>query len=224
MFVHGRASRPERSVLTDDVLADLELAREAEFLNVAVRLGGVKADKRSVPLASLVRPLRKVLDGDEPSIRSRELPDDSPADDLVGHRSASCSEHGTRLRRFGVTGADGRSASDRPAAYRTRWSLPHVSFLRPRRFAHDCRWSASPRLPGRATTARSPAFKSRGIWPQSSTSTSWTKGSPPSFMNDSRLSSVPSRGWPQGRMASRSRAVSRSRMSDSRPSRQPSAP
>ena len=39
VFVHRRASRPQRSVLTDDVLADLELAREAEILNVAVCLG-----------------------------------------------------------------------------------------------------------------------------------------------------------------------------------------
>jgi hypothetical protein len=41
MFVNGRASCPQRSVLADDVLADLELGREAEILHVTVRLGRV---------------------------------------------------------------------------------------------------------------------------------------------------------------------------------------
>jgi hypothetical protein len=51
-----------------------------------------------------------------------------------------------------------------------------------------------------------------------------TKPSPPTFMNGSRLSSVPNIGWPQGHTASRSRPVSRSPMSASRPSRRPSGP
>jgi hypothetical protein len=87
VFVHRRPSRPQRSVLTDDVLADLELAWEAEILDVAVRLGRVQAEQGVVPLPSLVGALREVFDGDKPSVRSRELPDDPTVDDLVGHRS-----------------------------------------------------------------------------------------------------------------------------------------
>jgi len=87
VFVHRRPSRPERSVLTDDVLADLELAWEAEILNGAVRLGRVQAEQGVVPLPSLVGALREVFDGDQHSVRSRELPDDPPVDDLVGQRS-----------------------------------------------------------------------------------------------------------------------------------------
>jgi hypothetical protein len=87
VFVHRRPSRPERSVLTDDVLADLELAWEAQILNVAIRLGRVQAEQGVVPLPSFVGALREVFDGDQPSVRSRELPDDPTVDDLVGHRS-----------------------------------------------------------------------------------------------------------------------------------------
>ena len=87
VFVDGRASRPQRSVLTDDVLADLELGREAEILHVTVRLGRVQAEQGLVPLAPLVRPLREVFDRDQVSVRPRELPDDPAVDDLVRHRS-----------------------------------------------------------------------------------------------------------------------------------------
>src|SRR5512132_2391712 len=87
VFVHRRASCPERSMLTDDVLADLELAWEAEILDVALRLGRVQAEQGVVPLPSFVGGLREVFDGDKPSVRSRELPDDPTVDDLVGHRS-----------------------------------------------------------------------------------------------------------------------------------------
>jgi hypothetical protein len=87
VFVHRRAPCPEWSVLTDDVLADLELAWEAEILNVAVRLGRVQAEQGVVPLSSLVGALREMSDGDKLSVRSRELPDDPTVDDLVGHRS-----------------------------------------------------------------------------------------------------------------------------------------
>ena len=45
VFVDGRASCPQRSVLADDVLADLELGREAEILHVTVRLGRVQAEQ-----------------------------------------------------------------------------------------------------------------------------------------------------------------------------------
>ena len=51
-------------------------------------------------------------------------------------------------------------------------------------------------------------FKSRRIWPQSSPSTGSTRPSPPIFMNDPRLASVPSSDWRTGHTASRSRAVS----------------
>ena len=87
VFVHRRPSCPERPMLTDDVLADLELAWETEILDVAMRLGRVQAEQGVVPLPSLVGALRKVFDGDKPSVRSRELPDDPTVDDLVGHRS-----------------------------------------------------------------------------------------------------------------------------------------
>ena len=87
VFVHRRPSRPERSVLTDHVLADLELAWEAQILDVALRLGRVQAEQGVVPLPSIVGGLREVFDGDQPSVRSRELPDDPTVDDLVGHRS-----------------------------------------------------------------------------------------------------------------------------------------
>ena len=78
VFVHRRASRPQRSVLTDDVLADLELAREAEILNVAVCLGRVQAEQGVAPLPSFVGSLREVFDRDQPSVRSRELPTIQP--------------------------------------------------------------------------------------------------------------------------------------------------
>ena len=87
VFVHRRPSRPERSVLTDDVLADLELAWEAQILDVALRLGRVQAEQGVVPLPSIVGGLREVFDGDQPSVRSRELPDNPTVDDLVGPRS-----------------------------------------------------------------------------------------------------------------------------------------
>jgi hypothetical protein len=87
VFVHRRPSCPERPMLTDDVLADLELAWETEILDVAMRLGRVQAEQGVVPLPSLVGALREVFDGDQPSVRSRELPDDPTVDDLVGHRS-----------------------------------------------------------------------------------------------------------------------------------------
>jgi len=74
-------------MLTDDVLADLKLAWEAKILNVAVRLGRVQAEQGVVPLSSIVGRLREVLDEDQPSVWSRELPDDPTVDDLVGHRS-----------------------------------------------------------------------------------------------------------------------------------------
>jgi hypothetical protein len=74
-------------MLTDDVLADLELAWEAEILDVAMRLGRVQAEQGVVPLPSFVGALREMFDGDKPSVRSRELPDDPTVDDLVGHRS-----------------------------------------------------------------------------------------------------------------------------------------
>ena len=45
VFVDGRASCPQGSVLADDVLADLELGREAEILHVTVRLGRVQAEQ-----------------------------------------------------------------------------------------------------------------------------------------------------------------------------------
>ena len=63
MFVHRRASRPQRSVLTDDVLADLELAWEAEILNVALRLGRVQAEQGVVASPSIERYLRECLTG-----------------------------------------------------------------------------------------------------------------------------------------------------------------
>ena len=71
MLVHRRASCPERSVLADDVLADLELCREAEIFHVTVRLGRVQAEQGLVPLAPLVRPLREVFDRDRVSVRPR---------------------------------------------------------------------------------------------------------------------------------------------------------
>jgi hypothetical protein len=74
-------------VLTDDVLADLELAWEVEILNVALRLGRVQAEQWVVASPSIERGLREVPDGDQRSLRSRELPDDPAVDDLVGHRS-----------------------------------------------------------------------------------------------------------------------------------------
>src|SRR5215211_9400618 len=58
-----------------------------EFLDVAVGLGRVQAEQGVVPLPSFVGSLREVLDADQRSVRSRELPDDPTVDDLVGHRS-----------------------------------------------------------------------------------------------------------------------------------------
>jgi hypothetical protein len=58
-----------------------------QILDVALRLGRVQAEQGVVPLPSFVRTLREVFDGDQPSVRSRELPDDPTVDDLVGHRS-----------------------------------------------------------------------------------------------------------------------------------------
>ena len=66
MFVHRRPSCPERPMLTDDVLADLELAWETEILDVAMRLGRVQAEQGVVPLPSLVGALRKCLTGTSP--------------------------------------------------------------------------------------------------------------------------------------------------------------
>jgi hypothetical protein len=102
MLVHRRASCPQRSVLTDDVLADLELAWEAKILNVAVRLGRVQAEQGVDPLSSIVGCLREVFDGDQPSVRSRKLPDDPTVDDLVAHRSKRA---GQPWRLHDVTGS-----------------------------------------------------------------------------------------------------------------------
>jgi hypothetical protein len=87
VFVDRRTPRPQRSVLTDDVLADLELAWKAEILNVALRLGRVQAEQGFVASPTIERCLREVLDGNQRSLRSRELPDDPSVNDLVGHRS-----------------------------------------------------------------------------------------------------------------------------------------
>jgi hypothetical protein len=85
VLVHGGAPCPQGSVLPDDVLSDLELAREPEALHVAARLRGVQAEARVVPPATLVRSLREVLDADLRAVRAREFSDDPSVADLVGH-------------------------------------------------------------------------------------------------------------------------------------------
>jgi len=49
VFIDGRASCPQGSVLADDARADLELGREAQIFHVTVRLGRVQAEQGLVP-------------------------------------------------------------------------------------------------------------------------------------------------------------------------------
>lgn len=123
VFVHRRASRPEWSVLTDDVLADLELAWEAEMLNVAMRLGRVQAEQRVVPFPSLVGALREMSNGDELSVRSGELPDDPTVDDLVGHRSKKGRSTVAlpRLHRFMLAPTRSSVPASPPETWRETW-------------------------------------------------------------------------------------------------------
>lgn len=87
MLVHRRSPRPERSMLADHVLADLELGWEAQVLHVPLGLGRVQAEPRVVPSPSFVWPLGEVPDRYEPVVWPTKLPDDPAVDDLVGHRS-----------------------------------------------------------------------------------------------------------------------------------------
>jgi hypothetical protein len=142
MFVHRRASGPQRPVLTDDVLADLEFAGEAEILNVALRLGRVQAEQGVVALPSNVGSLREMLDEDQPTVRSPKLSHDPTVDDLVGHRS--------KINRAASTTSPDHASSDvrrgrrrtatmegwgwTPGAMASHWSLakPRDPILSPR--------------------------------------------------------------------------------------------
>jgi hypothetical protein len=87
MFVHGRASCPQRPMLADDLFADLELAREAKLLHVALGLSRVEAEQRVLAPSPFIRSLWEVLHLDERPVRPWKPTDDPSVVDLIRHGS-----------------------------------------------------------------------------------------------------------------------------------------